>query len=262
MVAAPTSLLVYASLPPPPLLHMQQAHDFEAYQEMLAAQAVASSTPAMGERYEQISKFLQGESETGSRVLVARQSQGAAAAVDTTQRGCLPLSPPLYWPVPAVCCLPLLSHTLHTPCTHFDPSKSSRRSLLLPPSPLFLADTEDYLHKLASKIASVKMSAEISKAMQRAQEEARAQVGGGLGWAGLAWCSGRALVLGGARLLAMGEMPATHALRRGSSRACPTSWHDTLCWVSPCWLSPDPLLLLPPIPSPSPSHPSTHTGLE
>jgi len=37
-----------------------QAHDFEAYQEMLAAQAGLSGAPAAGERYEQISKFLAG----------------------------------------------------------------------------------------------------------------------------------------------------------------------------------------------------------
>jgi hypothetical protein len=37
-----------------------QAHDFEAYQEMLQAQAGASGAPAAGERYEQISKFLHG----------------------------------------------------------------------------------------------------------------------------------------------------------------------------------------------------------
>lgn len=37
-----------------------QAHDFEAYQEMLAAKAGLSGAPAAGERYEQISKFLAG----------------------------------------------------------------------------------------------------------------------------------------------------------------------------------------------------------
>ena len=41
------------------------------------------------------------------------------------------------------------------------------------------ADTEEYLHRLAGKIASVKMSAEASKAAARAITEARAKVGGG-----------------------------------------------------------------------------------
>lgn len=70
-----------------------KAHDFEAYQEMLKRQT--GSTPAAGERYEAISKFL--------------------------------------------------------------------------------ADTEAYLHRLATKIASVKISAEASSAVSRAVADARAR---------------------------------------------------------------------------------------
>lgn len=40
-----------------------------------------------------------------------------------------------------------------------------------------LADTEEYLHKLAAKIASVKMAAEMDKAAKAAAEDARAKVG-------------------------------------------------------------------------------------
>ena len=41
----------------------------------------------------------------------------------------------------------------------------------------FLDDTEDYLHKLAGKVASVKLSQEASEAAAQAMAEARAQVG-------------------------------------------------------------------------------------
>jgi hypothetical protein len=54
------------------------------------------------------------------------------------------------------------------------------RALMYRPVPP-AADTEEYLHKLASKIANVKMSAEIDKAAARAKEEARAKVGGSVG---------------------------------------------------------------------------------
>ena len=37
-----------------------QAHDFEAYQEMLCAQAATRGESQSGERYEAINKFLQG----------------------------------------------------------------------------------------------------------------------------------------------------------------------------------------------------------
>ena len=40
----------------------------------------------------------------------------------------------------------------------------------------FLDDTEDYLHKLAGKVASVKLSQEASEAAAQAMAEARAQV--------------------------------------------------------------------------------------
>ena len=40
----------------------------------------------------------------------------------------------------------------------------------------FLDDTEDYLHKLAGKVASVKLSQESSEAAAQAMAEARAQV--------------------------------------------------------------------------------------
>ena len=40
----------------------------------------------------------------------------------------------------------------------------------------FLDDTEDYLHKLAGKVASVKLSQETSEAAAQAMAEARAQV--------------------------------------------------------------------------------------
>jgi hypothetical protein len=57
----PRSVCPLISCALPPLPHpREQAHDFEAYQEMLRAQAGASGAPAAGERYEQISKFLQG----------------------------------------------------------------------------------------------------------------------------------------------------------------------------------------------------------
>jgi hypothetical protein len=53
------------------------------------------------------------------------------------------------------------------------------------------ADTEEYLHRLASKISNVKRSAEASKARQRAADEARAQVKERAVWwggeRGLAW---------------------------------------------------------------------------
>ena len=42
---------------------------------------------------------------------------------------------------------------------------------------LLHADTEEYLHKLASKISSVKMAAEMDKAAKKAAEDARAKVG-------------------------------------------------------------------------------------
>ena len=42
----------------------------------------------------------------------------------------------------------------------------------------FLSDTEDYLHKLAAKVASVKLSQEASEAAAAAIAEARAQVRG------------------------------------------------------------------------------------
>ena len=40
----------------------------------------------------------------------------------------------------------------------------------------FLDDTEDYLHKLAGKVANVKLSQEASEAAAQAMAEARAQV--------------------------------------------------------------------------------------
>ena len=64
------------------------------------------------------------------------------------------------------------------------------RALMYRPVPP-AADTEEYLHKLASKIANVKMSAEIDKAAARAKEEARAKVGGAVGG-----CCGRVLWVG------------------------------------------------------------------
>lgn len=45
----------------------------------------------------------------------------------------------------------------------------------------FLQDTEAYLHRLAEKVASVKLSQEASEAATRATAEARAQVRAGAG---------------------------------------------------------------------------------
>lgn len=69
----------YFSAHAAPCPHPKQAHDFEAYQDMLRAQAGLSGAPAAGERYEQISKFLQGAGGACYRgIRVVRAGEGGA----------------------------------------------------------------------------------------------------------------------------------------------------------------------------------------
>lgn len=131
-----------------------QAHDFEAYQELLRAQAASVGAAGGGEKYEQISKFLNGAWRLRLLCWCSRLPAEAAFAVLGLARQACPACQGRHPEHPSVFNVP--------PQT--------------PLSPFQTADTEEYLHKLASKIASVKMTAEISKAAARAIEEARAKV--------------------------------------------------------------------------------------